>query len=46
MRSYHKAAAAGYVAEEVKRLRMLAESLFQALSCMPCAALQKSRLWL
>jgi len=32
MRQYHEAEAAGQPAEEVERLRLLAESLFQAVS--------------
>ncbi|NBA93453.1 hypothetical protein [Pseudomonas sp. R5(2019)] len=32
MRSYHEAEAAGYPTDEVERLRVLAESLFQAVS--------------
>ncbi|EJN32115.1 hypothetical protein D3C76_1652060 [compost metagenome] len=43
MRQYHEAEAAGQPAEEVERLRLLAESLFQAVSDYQLRVMAKAR---
>lgn len=43
MRQYHEAEAAGQPAEEVERLRLLAESLFQAVSDYQLRVVAKAR---
>ncbi|MDG9892139.1 MULTISPECIES: hypothetical protein [Pseudomonas] len=43
MRQYHEAEAAGQPQEEVERLRLLAESLFQAVSDYQLRVVDKAR---
>nr|WP_205300356.1 hypothetical protein [Pantoea sp. Ap-967] len=43
MRRYHEAEAAGQPQEEVERLRLLAESLFQAVSDYQLRVMAKAR---
>ncbi|WP_176514499.1 hypothetical protein [Pseudomonas faucium] len=43
MRQYHEAEAAGLPGEEVERLRLLAESLFQAVSDYQLRVVAKAR---
>nr|WP_205299990.1 hypothetical protein [Pantoea sp. Tr-811] len=43
MRQYHEAEAAGQPPEEVERLRLLAESLFQAVSDYQLRVMAKAR---
>jgi len=43
MRQYHEAEAAGQPTEEVERLRLLAESLFQAVSDYQLRSVAKAR---
>ncbi|MGF6392183.1 hypothetical protein [Pseudomonas plecoglossicida] len=43
MRAYHEAEAAGLPAAEVERLRLLAESLFQAVSDYQLRSVAKAR---
>ncbi|MNJ82203.1 hypothetical protein D3C77_814390 [compost metagenome] len=43
MREYHEAVAAGLPADEVERLHLLAESLFQAVSDYQLRSVAKAR---